>query len=218
MNGSTASDIANPSDPLAAPNAVSAPVSGKMHAVQRTWEHEGFGATFKLVGKKVVVQKIRKSGMADKAGIKTGDEVLSIGSMPIEVPRDTGQIDQLLKPGDQVEFEIVRRGKEDRVLVSFQQEPPLANAADELGKSSDDAPNDDLHDELSEALNLPASELELRQAETRTSRAPQASMTPPARTRQGIDNTDQWKQMVKAQQRLIEQLQERISQLEAKIE
>ena len=85
----------------------------------RTFKHDGFGITLRTHGKKVIVSKIDKDGTAARAGIQQGDIVKSIASLPMSNPADVKQFSEVLKAGDQVEFEIVRRGKEEKVLVSF---------------------------------------------------------------------------------------------------
>ncbi len=99
----------------------------------KTLNHRGFGMTLKLINGKVVVAATSKSGMANGAGILKGDVLKSVGSMPIQLPRDITGFDEILAPGDLLDFELVRKGRAKKLMVPYKKKPA------EEGKIVDDA-------------------------------------------------------------------------------
>ena len=68
--------------------------------------------------------------MAQLAGVKKGDVLESIGTIPVEEPTDVAQLDKVLKPGDQVEFEFARKKQTKKLLISFKEEMPVDETGD----------------------------------------------------------------------------------------
>ena len=93
--------------------------SGQDPAPKRSGQIEGFGVNLRMKGKQATITRVQKSSTAAEAGLKQGDIVKSIGSLPIDSIEDAEQFAEVLKPGDQLEFELLRRGKETKMLVSY---------------------------------------------------------------------------------------------------
>lgn len=150
--------------------------------------------TLKLVGAKVVATQIRPSGTAADAGLKTGDIITSIGSLPIKLPADVSQFDDVLTPGDQVEIEYLRKGEAGSTLVAFMRK---ADPSD-LKK-----PNDS----VGGAIDIPA-------APTADDQRPLLlpTLTPPEEP--GLSDIEELRQVVRRQQQLIDHLQLRLEKLE----
>lgn len=150
----------------------------------KTIEHEQFGIVVKSVGKNVVVSRVKKSGTADAAGVKSGDIVKSIGEMPINNPSDIQELDEVLEPGDTVEFELIRKGKAQKMLVAFERDvasPDPINLRLDAIDDGDDDPQ------------------------------PTLAVRP---TNESESDVIRLQQIVESQQQVIAKLQERLIQLE----
>ena len=66
--------------------------------------------------------QLDKDGMAKLAGVRKGDVLESIGTIPVTKPVDITQLDKVLEPGDQVEFEFARKKKTQKFMISFEKE------------------------------------------------------------------------------------------------
>jgi hypothetical protein len=81
----------------------------------------------------LLVKQIDSRGAAALAGILRGDLIISIGGIEARQKSDLDSIVEIMQPGDQVEFEIQRRGKTEKVMVQFGDAPDSAEAsADDL--------------------------------------------------------------------------------------
>lgn len=86
----------------------------------------GFGVVIQLAkNNKMVVTRLAPQGNAIKAGLKPGDVVKAVGSVKLTSVQEYEQITKDLKPGDQMEFEIVRRGRAQKALVPFGTAPEI---------------------------------------------------------------------------------------------
>lgn len=80
---------------------------------------EGFGMRVEQRGESLVVRQIDGKGNAAEAGIKRGDIILNGGGVEFSTVDEFNQITEILKNGDQLEFEIERRGKKEKLLIQF---------------------------------------------------------------------------------------------------
>lgn len=91
---------------------------------------------FKLENNKgVLVTSVTEDGPADKAGLKKDDVVISIDNKKVEDPQDLKNIIGFTAPDTEVEFVIIRNGKEKKVMVKVgsKAESELADTSN-LGK------------------------------------------------------------------------------------
>ena len=84
----------------------------------------GFGVVVQMAkNNNMVVTRLQRQGNAIKAGLRPGDIVKSVGSVKLTSVEEYNQITKGLKPGDQMEFEIVRRGRPQKALVAYGKAP-----------------------------------------------------------------------------------------------
>lgn len=83
----------------------------------------GFGMLVEARGDEIVVAKIDPKGNAKEAGIKRGDVIIRGGGIDFGSVDEFNQVAEILKDGDQLEFEVERRGKEETVLILFGEAP-----------------------------------------------------------------------------------------------
>ncbi len=123
---------------------IEAPKSPKSNKVtgKKIFEHDGFGMTVRQSGDRIVVVHLVKDGMAQLAGVKKGDVLESIGTIPVEEPADVAQLDKVLEPGDQVEFEFARKKRTKKFLISFKEEMPVGETGDREEYASAAAPGE----------------------------------------------------------------------------
>jgi serine protease Do len=91
---------------------------------------------FKLENNKgVIITSITKDSPADKAGLQKDDVVIRIDNKKVEDPQDLKNIIGFTAPDTDVEFTIIRGGKEKKVMVKVgsMQDSELADTSD-LGK------------------------------------------------------------------------------------
>lgn len=72
-----------------------------------------------LRAKKLVVTQLNPRGNAHEAGIRKGDVVIDAGGMELGSLDEFNEVADILGQGDQLEFEITRRGKKEKVLIQF---------------------------------------------------------------------------------------------------
>ena len=113
----------------------------------------GFGMLVELRGENLAVRQLAPKGNAAEAGIKRGDIIRSGGGVDFKNVDEFNQIAEILKDGDQLEFEIERRGKEEKVLIQFGDapEPPEVAENDEApgpARNNGNASNDSLNNQL----------------------------------------------------------------------
>lgn len=79
----------------------------------------GFGMFVESKGDALVVSKLDPKGNAKEAGVKNGDVLVRGGGVDFQSVEEFNQISEILKDGDQLEFEVRRRGKDEKVLITF---------------------------------------------------------------------------------------------------
>jgi hypothetical protein len=81
---------------------------------------EGFGMEIRRdpQDKFYVAQTIAK-GNAAKAGVQRGDQILQVGGVELTTLEELDEIAKILGEGDQLEFELTRRGGNKKILVQF---------------------------------------------------------------------------------------------------
>jgi hypothetical protein len=86
----------------------------------------------------LLVQDVDRSGAAWAAGIRAGDLITAVGGLKTSSKSGIESIVRVMEPGDQVEFEYVRRGKKQTALVQLgrPRETELAAAAKSLAPST----------------------------------------------------------------------------------
>ena len=114
------------SDPTQAQNRVPQPVGQRTSQPTGMSSSAGFGAVVQLAkNNQMVVTRLSPQGNAIKAGLKPGDVVKAVGSVKLSSVQEYEQITKGLKPGDQMEFEVVRRGRPQKALVAFGTAPAV---------------------------------------------------------------------------------------------
>ncbi len=101
------------------PTTSSSTPSRKSGAKESRFIAREFGVEFRIHDDRLVVTRLQKSGTAKAAGIKPGDVVTTIAGMEITAADDLKQLTEVLKPGDQIEFELVKGKKSEKKLVSY---------------------------------------------------------------------------------------------------
>ena len=158
-------------------------------------DHKGFGVTVRLVKESVVIARVHPNGTGNEAGLREGDVIKTIGSLPIKVPTDVEQFDGVLKPGDQVEIEFARRGEEDSVLIPYLRKVDASDL-----KRITEAQADQKRDTEKALASLPDS----------ADSFDDLGKSPP----QSDSEVEQLVRVVRMQQQLIEKLQSRLDKLE----
>ena len=151
---------------------------------QKIAKHAGFGLTLRQYGERVIVVNLDKDGMAKLAGVRKGDVLETIGTIPVVKPVDIAQLDKVLKPGDQVEFEFARKKKSQKVMISFEKEVDM----DETGS--------------------------FVKFGTKASPDANASPLPRSASNQGTSKVRRLEELVESQQQTIDDLRGRLSLLE----
>ena len=100
-------------------------------------------AVFAPRNKRLFVTKLSPSGYGAKSGLKMGDELLEVGSLPIENSQELKEIFKVLNEGDQLVFLVRRKGKKKEIVVSFgeSKEPALSETDEELEHEDADRDN-----------------------------------------------------------------------------
>jgi hypothetical protein len=87
---------------------------------------KGFGMVLKPVTENsFVIARINPNGNAANAGIKLGDKVESVGGVGIDSLVLYDEITKEMRGGDQLEFVVVRKGKQEKILVQFGELPKV---------------------------------------------------------------------------------------------
>ncbi len=85
--------------------------------------------TLSVTGKKgALVADVTKDGPAEKAGIRSGDVIVSFDGKEVGDEHDLPQIVASTKPGKKVEVVVIRDGKETRIPVTIAEMEPEALA------------------------------------------------------------------------------------------
>ncbi len=67
----------------------------------------------------LIVERISKSGAAYLAGIRQGDLLTEVGGLKVSSKEELASVLQILKDGDQMEFQYQRRGRNKTAIVQF---------------------------------------------------------------------------------------------------
>ncbi len=102
----TLSDVTTPANP--APALGTMPLGIQVSPVGDESEPEG-----------LVIDRIEAQGVAARSGLRRGDVIVKIGGIDARYEGDLIGISKVMQPGDQIEFEIRRKGKPRKILVRF---------------------------------------------------------------------------------------------------
>ncbi len=81
---------------------------------------KGFGVIVQMAkNTDLVVTRVHPQGNGAKAGLRPGDIVKIVGGVKLASIEEYDQITKGLQPGDQMEFDVVRRGRHEKTLVQF---------------------------------------------------------------------------------------------------
>ena len=83
----------------------------------------GFGMLVEDRKDQLVVKQLDPAGNARKAGIRVGDQIISGGGVEFGSVEEFNEIVDILKPGDQLEFEIKRGRDDDKLIIAFGEAP-----------------------------------------------------------------------------------------------
>jgi hypothetical protein len=104
----------SPASPIAGPS--SATNQAKRSTKKSTI---GFGMLLETRGEAIVVTQVASKGNASDAGIKAGDVIQGAGGVDLTSLEEFNEISTILGQGDQLEFNVVRRGKKKDILIQF---------------------------------------------------------------------------------------------------
>ncbi|KAA0888579.1 Do family serine endopeptidase [Pusillimonas sp. ANT_WB101] len=93
-----------------------------------------------------MVSNVEKDGPAAKAGIRAGDVIIKFDGKKIEHMTDLPRIVGSTKPGNRVDMEVWRKGKEQKLTVTVAEMPSASDAASV--KTSEKAPQESPVDAL----------------------------------------------------------------------
>lgn len=79
----------------------------------------GFGMLIESRNESLVVKTLDRRGNAAQAGIKTSDVITGIGGIEISSIEEFNQITEIMGNGDQLEFQISRKGKAQTLLIQY---------------------------------------------------------------------------------------------------
>jgi carboxyl-terminal processing protease len=91
--------------------------------ITTTGQYGGIGALINIINKKTVITHPYKNFPANKAGLKVGDEIISVDGKPVK-GRSTSEISALLKgqPKTEVEVRVKRYGVKDDLVFKIKRE------------------------------------------------------------------------------------------------
>lgn len=192
-----------------------------------------------IPAQRLVVSEIEPGSPAEQAGIRTGDQITSVGGIPTTTLKALDGILSSLNGGDQVSVEFIRNRKPQRALVRFEKTP----VGDETPPSNDNDPQAVLLPPPPEMLDVPVdstsgTDVGLRSvldSNANPNRWDSANRRPTApisggssrrsatvadqATSTGVESpsgttAEQLRQRIREQQQIIEQLEEQLRQLE----
>lgn len=100
-------------------------------SIQTTGQYAGIGALIGVINNKTVITNPYDGFPANKAGLKVGDQIVSVDGVNIE-GKNTTQVSALLKgkPNTEVRLEVKREGKNDNITLNIlRQKIKLSNVA-----------------------------------------------------------------------------------------
>ncbi len=103
--------------------AVAQPVVEPM-ALQSQGEKIDLGIVIRATGtgeqaKGLLIEKIDDRGFGAKSGLRKGDLIIGIGGIEARNKDDFNSIADVMRAGDQIEFEVNRKGKSEKIIVQF---------------------------------------------------------------------------------------------------
>jgi len=136
----------------------------------------GFGVIVQMAkNNEMVVTRLHPQGNAMKAGLKPGDIVKTVGSVKLTSVEEYDQITKGLKPGDQMEFEVVRRGRPEKTLVAYGTAPDDTQTPATGGEIEINAPASPYVDKAIALDSVPSVLDDSMQPTARLSRLPQSA-------------------------------------------
>ena len=90
----------------------------------------GFGMMIEESGNdQMIVTAVQRDGNADRAGLRAGDQLLSVGGGKLTAVEEFKQIAKTLGQGDQIEIVFARQGKKRKSLLQFGSAPQEGEVA-----------------------------------------------------------------------------------------
>lgn len=170
-------------------NPLAAPEIPQGRVENRGPAKKGFGFAVKEKDDSIVITKVSDRGNADEAGLRRGDVIVGIGGIEVDSKKAFDEIAEILNPGDTIEIAYKRGKQTNEVQVGFGDPPQIDN---EEPQTAD--------------LMAPASDRRGNIAPPRGG----SVLNQESMTRQ----IDQLNRTVIEQQRVIEQLQNQIRQMQ----
>ncbi len=96
--------------PVAGPGSAGRPRHLGLRVVQASDNQDAAG---------LLIEQVDPQGAGAVAGLRRGDVIVSVGGIEARNEADLTSIAKIMQPGDQVEFEILRRGQPKKILVQF---------------------------------------------------------------------------------------------------
>ena len=121
-------------------NPLAAPEVPRSRAENRGPAKNGFGFAVKEKDDSIVITKISDRGNADEAGLRRGDVIVGIGGIEIDSKKAFDEIAEILNPGDTIEIAYKRGNKTNEVQVGYGEPPQVDDepqTADLLAPASD---------------------------------------------------------------------------------
>jgi hypothetical protein len=81
------------------------------------------GSTDKPEG--LLIERLDSDGLAARSGLKRGDVIVAIGGIESNYEADFQSILEVMRPGDQIELQIRRTGKTEKVMLQFGPPPEV---------------------------------------------------------------------------------------------
>lgn len=93
-------------------------------------QQQGFGLVIEERNEVLVVQSVAPGSNAASAGLQPGDVIVKLGGVETATVAEFDEITGIMQPGDQIGFQVRRRGKEVDGLLQFgaTPEPDAATA------------------------------------------------------------------------------------------
>lgn len=79
-------------------------------------------------GEGVLITEVRKKSAAEKAGLKAGDVILSVGKRRVNDARDVTRSLRRYEEGDKVEVEVMRKGAKKSLTVEIEDSEGMSDA------------------------------------------------------------------------------------------
>ena len=73
--------------------------------------------------KGLLIEKINERGFGAKSGLRKGDLIVGIGGIDANSEEEFNSIASVMRAGDQIEFEVNRKGKSEKIQVQFGDAP-----------------------------------------------------------------------------------------------